>query len=303
MPSTESDALREHFRSMNDRLAANPDMDLLTLRSMTEELADRAREPEDVTYSEVETADVRGIWCTPLGASRDHVVLYFHGGGSVGNSASSHRKLAGHLAKATGARAFALEYRRAPEHAFPAPLEDAVAAFSWLRAQGVDAARIATAGDSAGGNLAVTLALKLRNLGEALPAAIVAFSPWVDMEHLGKTLDTNAESDALVSRAVTELMSSMFLGENGSPTDPLANPLHADLAGLPPLFVAAGGDETLLDDSERLAARARDAGTEVELTVAPGQQHVYPFTVGRAPEADDAVGAAGGWLRRKLGIG
>lgn len=303
MPSTQSDALRAHFQSMNDRSAANPNMDLLTLRSMMEELADRAREPEDVTYSEVETADVRGIWCTPLDASRDHVVLYTHGGGFVGNSASSHRKLAGHLAKATGARAFALDYRLAPEHAFPAQLEDAVAAFSWLRAQGVDAAQIGIAGDSAGGNLAVALVLKLRDLGEPLPAAIVAFSPWVDMEHLGKTLDTNADTDAFVSRAVTEMMSSMFLGENGSPTDPLANPLHADLTGLPPLFIAAGGDETLLDDSERLAARARDAGVEVEFSVAPGQQHVYPFMVGRAPEADDTVGAAGSWLRRKLKIG
>lgn len=300
MPSTESDALRSHFQSMSDRVAANPEMDLVTLRSMMEELADRASEPEDVIYSEVDTEGIRGIWCTPLDASRDHVVLYTHGGGFVGNSASSHRKLAGHLAKAVGARAFVLEYRRAPEHPFPAQLEDTLAAYRWLLGQGFEADSIATAGDSAGGNLAVGIALKLRELGEPLPAAIVAFSPWLDMEHLGKTLDTNAETDAFVNRSVVEMMSSMYLGESGSPTDPLANPLHADLTGMPPLFLTAGGAETLRDDAERLADRAHNAHIEVELTVVPEQQHVFPFMAGRAPEADDAIRAAADWARQKI---
>ena len=303
VPSTESDALRAHFQSMSDRLAANPGMDLLALRAMMNELGDRGAEPENVTYSEVDAGGVRGLWCTPAGAAQDRVVLYTHGGGFVANSIASHRKLAAHLAKATGTRAFMPDYRLAPEHPFPAALDDALAAYRYLRGQGIEAGNIVTAGDSAGGNLAVSLVVKLRELGEPLPAAIVAFSPWVDMEHLGKTLDTNAETDALVQRPIVEMMGAMYLGESGSPTDPLANPLHADLAGLPPIFVAAGGAECLLDDSQRLADRARDHNVEVELSISPEQQHVYPFMVGRAQEADDTVSAAGSWARGKLGLG
>lgn len=302
MPSTESDALRVQFQSMSDRFAAAPDMDLVTLRSMMDELGELASEPENVTYSEVDADGVRGIWCNPLDASPDHVVYYLHGGGFVGNSASSHRKMAGHLAKATGARSFVLEYRRAPEYPYPAQLEDALAAYSWLRGQGIEAGNMVTAGDSAGGNLAVTLVLALRDRGEPLPAAIIGFSPWVDMEHLGKTLDSNAETDAFVNRAVAQSMSAMFLGESGSPTDPLTNPLHADLTGLPPLIVTAGSAETLQDNAERLAERASGSGVEVDITVAPDQQHVYTFMAGRAPEADDAIGAAADWARRHLGL-
>lgn len=302
MPSKESDALRVKFKDMSDRFTANPDMDLTTLRSMMEELGDVAGEPENVTYADVDVDGVRGIWCNPLDASPDHVVFYCHGGGFVGNSAASHRKMAAHLAKATGARAFVLEYRRAPEHPYPAQLEDALAAFAWLRGQGFEARNMVTAGDSAGGNLAVTLVLALRERGEQLPAAIIGFSPWVDMEHLGKTLDSNAGTDAFVNRGVVEFMSTMFLGESGSATDPLANPLHADLTGLPPLIVTAGSSETLQDNAERLAERASASGVEVDVTVAPDQQHVYTFMAGRAPEADEAINAGAAWARRHLGL-
>lgn len=302
MPSPQSDALRAHFQSISDRIAANPAMDLMTLRGLFEELTERTAEPEDVTYAEVDADGVRGLWCTPLDADRDRVVLYLHGGGFVANSVASHRKLAGHLAKAVGARAFVLDYRLAPEHPFPAQIEDAVAAYRWLLAQGVTPQHIATAGDSAGGNLAVALPLKLRDLGEPLPAAILAFSPWVDMEHLGKTLDTNAATDALTNRQVVGMMSGMYLGATGSPSDPLATPLLADLTGLPPMFLTAGGAEVLLDDAQRLADRAESQGVDIDLTVAPDQQHVYVCMAGRAPEADEAMSAAAAWARPRLGL-
>ncbi len=302
MASTESAAQKSHYQSITDRMAADPGMDLAALRSIFEELADLAAEPEDVTYAEVNTAGARGIWCKPLAAATDAVILYTHGGGFVGNTASSHRKMAGHLAKATGVAAFVLDYALAPERPFPSQIEETVAAYRWLNEQGFPTNRIAAAGDSAGGNLAITGPLKLRELGEQLPAAICAFSPWLDMEHLGKTLETNADTDALVSLGVVTLMSQMYLGESGSPTDPLANPLHADLAGLPPMFVTAGEHETLLDDSERLAQRARDAGVAVEFSTYPEQQHVFTFMAGRAPEADQAISAAATWLRPHLGL-
>jgi monoterpene epsilon-lactone hydrolase len=302
MPSTESDALREHFQSMSDRMAANPEMDLVTLRSMLEELGGRAAEPTDVTYEEVDAGGRPAMWCNPIGAADDRVILYTHGGGFVSNTMHSHRKLAGHLAKAAGVRALVLEYRLAPEHPYPAQLEDAVAAYRWLLDQGIEAAHIATAGDSAGGNLATSLVLKLRGDGIPIPAAIVALSPWYDMECNGETLVSNSATDALVQRSVVESMSTMFLGESGSRTDPLANPLHADAAGLPPIYMTAGTHEALQDNAERFADIAKRANVDVTLELSEGMQHVYPFMAGRAPEADATIAAIGEWLRPKLGL-
>ncbi|MBI3225441.1 MAG: alpha/beta hydrolase [Mycolicibacterium cosmeticum] len=300
MASVESGLLKALYESIVGRMAADPDMDLVTLRSMFEELGSLAKEPEDVTYAEIDQDGVRGLWCLPVGAPDDRAILYTHGGGFVGNTASSHRKLSAHLAGSAGVRVFSLEYRLAPEHPFPAQVEDSLAAYRWLRSQGLPPNQIATAGDSAGGNLAITLPLQLKDLGEPAPAAVVAFSPWLDMEHLGETLKTNAEKDALVSTAVVTMLSQMFLGQNGSPTAPLANPLFADFAGYPPLHVAASTDEALFSDSERLVERATNAGVTTELRAVNDQQHVFPFLAGRAPEADEAIAAAAAWIRRHL---
>lgn len=300
MASVESQPLKALYESIIGRMAANPDMDLLTMRSMFEELATMAQEPEDVTYAEVDTGEVRGIWCIPVSSPSDRAILYTHGGGFVGNTASSHRKIAGHLARAAGVRVLDLEYRLAPEHPFPAQAGDSLAAYHWLLDQGLSAERIATAGDSAGANLAITLPLQLKGLGEPTPAAVAAFSPWLDMEHLGESLKTNADNDALISFEVVTLMGQMFLGQDGSPTDPLANPLFADFAGFPPLHVTASKDEALFSDSERLVERASAAGVTTELRAVDDQQHVFTFLAGRAPEADEAIAAAGAWLRSHL---
>lgn len=303
MPSTESEALRDHFQSMSDRMAANPEMDLTTLRSMLEELSARAAEPTNVTYEEVDAGGRPAMWCNPIGADDDRVILYTHGGGFVSNTMHSHRKLAAHLAKAAGVRALVLDYRLAPEHPFPAQLDDAVAAYDWLLAQGIDAAHIATAGDSAGGNLATSLVLKLRDDGKPLPAAIVGLSPWYDMECNGDTLVSNSATDALVQQGIVESMSAMFLGESGSRTDPLANPLHADAAGLPPIYLTAGTYEALQDNAERFVDIAKNANVDVTLELSDGMQHVYQFMAGRAPEADASIANIGEWLRPKLGLG
>jgi monoterpene epsilon-lactone hydrolase len=226
----------------------------------------------------------------------------FHGGGFVVGSTASHRKLAGHLAKAVGARALVVEYRRAPEHPFPAQLDDAVTVYRWLLDQGIEPGHIATAGDSAGGNLAISTVLRLREEGLPLPAAILTFSPWLDMKHREKTLESNAGTDALVSRALLEGMSGMFLGGGGNPAHPLANPLYADLAGLPPTYLCAGGHETLLNDSERFHELARAAGADSTLEVVPGMQHVFTCGAGRMPEADAALTAMAAWVRPLLGL-
>lgn len=296
--SAEADFLETLYRDWSNRMAADPQMSIAMLRSMFDEWHRATKEPEAVTYRSDIVAGVEGIWALPLGADTSTVILYTHGGGFAVGSAASHRKLAGHLATALGTAAFVIDYRRAPEHPFPAQIEDATAVYRALLDSGVAPESIVTAGDSAGGNLAIAMVLALRDEGTPLPGAVIALSPWLDMEFAGESLDTNAATDGLVSRQVLEGMSAMFLGETGKPDDPHVNPLYADYAGFPPLYISAGSVETLRDDATRLADRATAAGVEVTLSVVDGMQHVFPFLAGRAPEADAEVVRIGSWYRR-----
>lgn len=303
MASTESAYLTELYRDWSARMAAEPEMGLPALRDLFEEWHQPTVEPEGVTYAETDANGVPVLWCIPVDAQADRVVLYSHGGGFVVGSRHTHRKIAGHLAKAIGARALVVDYRRAPEHPFPAQLEDCVTAYRWLLDQGIAHDHVVTCGDSAGGNLAISVALKLRDDGDPLPAGLIPMSPWLDMEHKGETLDTNAATDALVQRPILEAMSAMFLGSNGSAIDPLANPLYADPSGLPPIYLTAGGAETLLDNAQRFAAKAREAGVDVTLDEVPEMQHVFAFLAGRAPEADSSIADIASWARPRLGLG
>lgn len=302
MASSESTYLADLYSDWSARMAADPEMELPALRDLFEEWHLPTVEPEGVTYTETDADGVPVMWCTPVDAAHGRVLLYTHGGGFVVGSRHTHRKLAGHMAKAIGCRALVVDYRRAPENPFPAQLDDCVTAYRWLVAQGIEPGHIATSGDSAGGNLAISVALKLRADGDALPAALVPMSPWLDMEHKGETLDTNSATDALVQRPILEAMSGMFLGPSGSAIDPLANPLYSDPAGLPPIYLSAGGAETLLDNAQRFADMARTAGVDVTIDVVPGMQHVFTFLAGRAPEADKAVADIAQWLRPRLGL-
>lgn len=296
--STESDALRALYADWSAVIAATPDLTTRLFRSIFDEWHQATREPEDVTYREESLGGVPGIWALPVGADPAQVLLYTHGGGFAVGSASSHRKLAGHVARAVGATAFVADYRRAPEHRHPAQVEDTVAVFEALLARGTAPADVTTIGDSAGGNLAVATVLALRDAGRPLPGRVVAFSPWLDMENTGATLVTNAASDALVTVPLLEGMIAGVLGEGHvDRRAPLANPLHADLTGLPRLYVDAGGAEALLDDAVRLADRARAAGVDVTLSVVAGMQHVFPFLAGTAPEADEELAALAAWYR------
>lgn len=301
MRTSTADALKESYLSISARLAANPQMDIATLRNMLDSLESLAAEPTDVTYEDVDADGITAILVTPAGCSTDHVIVYSHGGGCVTNSASSHRKVAAHLAKAAGIQAIVPVFRLAPEHPFPAQLDDLVTVHGWLSDSGFHPSNIVTAGDSAGGNLAIASVLQLRDLGLPLPTAIVGFSPWLDMEITGATMQSNAETDALVSRDVSEMMASLYLGDTAR-TEPLANPLYADLAGLPPIFLSAGGAETLRDNAERFHDLAKAAGVDTELEIQSNQQHVYVFMAGRSEEADTTIANAGRWLRRHLGL-
>ena len=184
----------------------------------------------------------------------------------------------------------------------PAPVDDAVAAYRWLLDQGVEPGHIALTGDSAGGALAVTALLRAREQNLPMPAATMPLSPWVDMESTGETLVSNREKDVLVKKEIVEVMAATFLGEGGNRPDPLANPLYADLRGLPPMYIQVGGDEAVLDDSRRLAERAQKTGVDVSLDVFPEMQHVFHFSAGHAPAADEAIRQLALWVPPKLGL-
>jgi len=296
-PSAQSDFLRALYQSWTDRMAANPGYSIADLRSMFDEWHQPTLEPEGVTYKSEVVAGVESIWALPSGADTSKVILYTHGGGFAVGSAASHRKLAGHLAKRLGVTAIAIDYRRAPEHPFPAQIEDSTAVYRELLARGFAPGNITTSGDSAGGNLAIATVLKLRDDGVALPGAVIAFSPWLDMEHVGRTLETNHATDALVSKAILQGMSGMFLGEHGSRTAPLANPLKASYRSFPRIYVNAGSRETLLDNAVDLAEIAKAAGVDVTLSVVDGMQHVFPCLAGRAPEADAELERIARWFK------
>ncbi|WP_205718666.1 alpha/beta hydrolase [Actinomadura sp. WMMA1423] len=293
--------MKAHFEALGREMS--PGMSLARWRDVVEHYGDVTAEPGAVDYLETQAAGLPALWAVPKDCSPDRVLLCLHGGGFATCSRYTHRKMFAHLAKAMGVRALIPEYRRAPEHPHPAQVDDSVAVYGWLLDQGFAAGRIAFAGDSAGGGLAVTALLRARARGLPLPAASMPLSPWVDMEAKGRSMVTNRDRDALLGDPqMTRLLIGMFLGEDGDPRDPYANPLYADLTGLPPLYIQAGGEETLLDDARRLAERARAAGVEARLDVVGGRQHTFQLGAGRAARADEAIRRLADWARPKVGL-
>jgi epsilon-lactone hydrolase len=297
MPSKQSEAVRRRWEA--SRLAMTQPEDAPD----DESWGDLTAEPREVDYLETEAGGRPAMWAVPKRSVEDRVLLCLHGGGFVGGSIYTHRKMFGHLAKAVGARALLVSYRLLREGGvYPAPALDVLAAYKWLLDQGITAGHIALAGDSAGGWLAVTTQLRARDQGLPLPAAALLISPWVDTEVSGDSYATNAGKDPLFSREFVLGLAGSFLGEAGDPRDPLANPLYADLSGLSPVYIQAGGDEALLDDARQLECRAAKAGVDARLEVFPGMLHTFQMAAGRAPEADDAIGRMADWVRPKLGL-
>ena len=251
-------------------------------------------------YSRVNAGGVTAEWVTAEGASDSRVVLYFHGGGYIIGSPRTHRAMLAELSQASGARVLALDYRLAPEHPFPAPVEDSVASYCWLLNEGYDPSRIAVGGDSAGGGLTVSALVQLRYLGLPLPAAGVCISPWVDMEGLGESMQTRAEVDPMVGKENLMVSAKTYLG-GADPRAPLAAPLYADLRGLPPLLIQVGDAEVLLDDSTRLTGVAREAGVEVQMDVWDDMIHVWHLFAPILPEGKQAISQAGEFIKKHTG--
>ena len=282
---------------------SNPDLDLPTVRDIVDTMHLATKEPEGVSYAEEDAGGVEALWCIPADSDPDAVLLHSHLGGSVVASMHSDRKAAAHIARAAGVRSLVLNYRRSPEHKFPAQIEDVQAAYDWLLQKGYQPDKIASVGHSVGGNLAISLGLRLRDNGAALPGALLSISPWVDLAMTNETITNNAERDKLLSRPLLEFFRSAWLDGTGVDwQDPRVNLLAADLAGLPPIAVYYGTDELLAGEAAEFARRAQAAGNDVIVRAVHAGQHSFIIGAGRVPEVDDVIAEMGACLRSRLGL-
>ena len=257
------------------------------------------RVAEDVIRTPAVAGSVPAYWVEAPGAKADKVILYLHGGGYVLGSIRSHGELISRIARATGRRALAPMYRLAPEHPFPAAVDDAVAAYRWLLAEGARAENIVIAGDSAGGGLTMATLLSLRDAGDPLPLAAACLSPWVDLEASSGSIAERAHLDPIIEKSGLLKMAAHYL-RGGDPRHPLASPIHADLTGLPPLFIQVGTAEVLYDDAVRLAERARLAGVDVTLDAWDEMLHVW-HVFAMLPEAKRAIERLANFIRERDG--
>lgn len=277
---------RHWFRLQRKREAVAWNTSIPALRQRVEQSAGRfGKIPEGVEVVPVEGEHFHAEWIRPVQGRDDRVMLYFHGGGYVMGSSRSHAAVVAKFVTGSGMGALVLNYRLAPEHPFPAALDDALAAYSWLLSQGYTASRIVFVGDSAGGGLCLATLLGLRQKGMPLPSAAVALSPWTDLQCTGSSYQ---RKDPLAPDGAWQVFSKYYAGEN-DPTLPLISPLYGDLAGLPPLLIYVGEDESMLDDSIQFAENARRSGVEVRLHVGQGMVHCYPVFAPLFPEATDAM--------------
>lgn len=256
------------------------------------------------SVEDVDAAGVPARWVTPDAASGTPVgsgpaVLWLHGGGYNIGSAGSHTPVASHLAAALGAPVLIADYRLAPEHPHPAAIDDATTVWEWLVAQGYDAGALGVAGDSAGGGLALALAMRLRDNGSALPAALALLCPWVDLTDAYVVAEERAAADVVLSADLLAAWAGTYAAD--TPLDDVTiSPLSGNLAGLPPMLVHAAGRDVLCDQALQLAADASAAGSPIEIDVADDMIHAWHLFAGAFPEAGDSLAAVAAWLAPHL---
>jgi epsilon-lactone hydrolase len=248
-----------------------------------------------------ETISADGVpceWIVPQGSSKDRVLLYLHGGGFVYGWMNAHRQMVAHLAQATGVRALCVDYRLAPEHPFPEPLDDCVAAYRWLLKQGISPQQIVIAGDSAGANLTLTTLLKLRDMGEPLPSAVVCLSPPTDLSNRDEFF--RGVTDPLLHPKATTFFRLSYLGNN-DPQNPLISPIYGDFHGMPPMLIHAGDDEFLRHDAQQLEKRVKEAGVDVRLEIYPRMWHVWQISL-TLPQAQHSLADIAQFIKAHLGV-
>ena len=268
----------------------NPNASIERRRAAMEKVSERVA--PDAKCEPVNAGGVSAEWIAAPGAQSDRVILYLHGGGYVTGSINTHRAMVARIARASKGRALLLDYRLAPEHPFPAAVDDATAAYRWLLAQGYAPGKIVIAGDSAGGGLALATLAALRASHDPMPAAAVPISPWTDLEGTGDSVKTKAAKDPMVQGSDLVPMAKLYVGTS-DPKNPLISPLHADYRGFPPLLIHVGEAEVLLDDSTRVAERAKAAGVKVELEIWDEMVHVWHVFAKLLPEGQQAIDKIG----------
>ncbi len=285
MASDEMKAVIEMMRSQEGIAAEG--ISLQERRDGMEEMQAAIPVPEDIVTKEVDIDGVPGLWVEAPGARDSAYVIYYHGGGYVMGSLSTHKELMGRISRSCKARVLGVDYRLAPEHVYPAAVEDGVKSYEWLLAQDADPASVMLAGDSAGGGLTLATLLALKEKGGHMPAGGILLSPWTDLTASGESATSRAEADPMITMsALLEIAKTYYADSN--PKDPLISPVFADLSGLPPLLIQVGDAEVLLDDASRLADNAMAAGVSVQYQVWEEAFHVFQ-AMPQLPESADAL--------------
>jgi acetyl esterase/lipase len=298
--SWQSKIVKLSFRLQRFRGRSDLGVDVPAERARYEQQLAGLKPAAGVTITETSAGDRPALWVDPPEVGREGAILYLHGGAYVLGSPHGCRSLASAIAAETGMRVLLLGYRLAPEHPFPAAVDDARAAYRWLLAQGLAPQQVVVAGDSAGGGLTMALLLALRDEGQPLPAAAICLSPWVDLLADGGSRVGKAKSDYVLTMADLHRSAALYLA-GADARMPLASPLYGDFAGLPPLLIQVGSDEILLDDGTRLADKARAAGVDVSLEVWPGMFHVWQMVSIFVPEGRRAIEGIGCFVDRVCG--
>jgi epsilon-lactone hydrolase len=294
MTASQLDGLVTLLRSR----AVPPEYDVAKSRERFEKTAVFLGGAPDAKCEKADAGGVPAEWVMAPGCDTGRAILYLHGGGYAIGSLNTHRRLAYDISAASAAKVLLIDYRLAPEHPFPAAIDDAASAWRWLLQQGFAANRMAIAGDSAGGGLTIATLVNLRDKKLGLPACAVAISPWVDLEGLGNSLTTRSAQDPMVQKDGLLWMAKMYLNGKDART-PLAAPLHADLKGLPPTLVQVGTAETLLDDAIRIAEKMHAAGVDARLAIWPNMLHVFPLFAPILSEGRDGCIEIGTFIRSK----
>jgi acetyl esterase/lipase len=302
-------AAKEMFIAMGKRSLESGTRD--GARLAFEEMMSRFPLDEDVVYQGINAGGTAAEWIYINGTysgsntgskektSDRRVVLYLHGGAYAIGSMRAYRSFLSRISRAADARVLGLEYRLTPEFPFPAAVNDSVAAYRWLLGQGISAEQIVIGGDSAGGGLTMATMVALRYMGEPMPAAAFCISPWVDLECTGETMTSKAEVDPFIQKERLGMMARLYVGDRDLRA-PLASPIYADLRGLPPLLIQVGTAETLLDDSTRLADKAKASGVKVELDIWEDMIHVWPIFAPILPEGQRAIERIGEFVRQQI---
>lgn len=293
-----SEGLKQVVQMLRSQPIAEGHQSVEEIRAGFEQTGAAFPAPPDVAIEKVSANGVPAEWLTPPSAG-EGVLLYLHGGGYVIGSINTHRGLVATIAKAASVRALIIDYRLAPEHPFPAAVDDATAAYRFVLASGISPSRIVIGGDSAGGGLTIATLVNLREKGERLPAAAVCLSPWVDLEGIGESMTTKAAEDPIVQKDRLVQMAQRYLG-GADARHPLAAPLYADLRGLPPLLIQVGTAETLLDDARRITERARAAGVDVTLEEWEDMIHVWQIFAPMVPEGMQAINRIAEFVRQRI---